>query len=187
MKSYRYRGLEYPCALVKWVNGKQLKVLSYYETYCHDAGDRVKTKRWITTDLIGREIYYGTKCQIDYRNGPDGHRPLEHFWPHRPNRKWVKEWLWEKHGDKLVAKSMNRSLWPVVSDLVKLDRNTSLQYDEMNAYHAPSECGDLIAKGAQNKRKSILKSHGWGEMTLEKVIAQRVCQKWMYQHGLLYI
>lgn len=186
MKSYRYRGIEYPCSLVKWVNGIQLKVLSYYETYSHDAGKRIKIKRWITPDRIGKEVYYGSRYHVDYRNGPDGHRPLEHFWPHQQSRKWVKDRLWEKHGDKLVANNINRPLWPVVSDLAKLERAITDMYQDLDAFYAPSECYVDQRRYAEKYRLDILKRHGWGEKVFSRVLKERVCNKWLYLNGYYF-
>ena len=53
------------------------------------------------------------------------------------------------------------SFTQVAQDGISLFNEENHAYEEIDAYHAPSECNDLISKHFQKTWDNFFESHGW--------------------------
>jgi hypothetical protein len=77
------------------------------------------------------------------------------------------------------------SLTTIVTRLHKIAMYIDHAYDELDAFHAPSECGGLIDRAYAKDVDNIIKSAGFADLDeLFNEIRDRTSYKWAYLSGV---
>jgi hypothetical protein len=75
-------------------------------------------------------------------------------------------------------------LGAVFTALAAIDRAEEFAYEERRAFHAPSECDDLIARGADGNRARVLERFGLDEHSIVEECQRRgIDGRWLQLHG----
>ena len=80
------------------------------------------------------------------------------------------------------AKAATRhDLSTIVSQLRDIDRTFTLNQEEIDMMHAPSECHDLMWRTTEAEVREFARSHGFGTVRIMvAVITSRTSPKWVY-------
>jgi len=75
------------------------------------------------------------------------------------------------------------SLTMIVNRLAAIQQEEIMAGEEMDAFHAPSECWDLITPGIDRARKQILDQAGLTADEYDAILQSRTTPHWAHFHG----
>lgn len=89
------------------------------------------------------------------------------------------------HFDKLVEIKSRKQLTTVVSRLSSLYKSYEFNQEELDAFHAPSECYEDVYRSFEHEAKAIVKDEGFINFdVLIKVVTNRTTSRWFYSSNL---
>lgn len=80
----------------------------------------------------------------------------------------------------LVERKKTRPITDVCNELLKVALSWCAASDDIDAYHAPRECMDLVNRAKKKQVAAILKKYGWSAIVLREVIVARTDARWFY-------
>jgi hypothetical protein len=70
----------------------------------------------------------------------------------------------------------------IATTLLMINREENEAWEDMSAWHAPSECWDLIKPALEAARKEIFNQSNMDETEFLAEVAKRTSDRWIYHH-----
>ena len=98
---------------------------------------------------------------------------------------FTKQRLQERYLATRIEKRIKLPLGAVTSELNELLHVNDLQHEDVDAWHAPSECHYDVDRCMRGTIEEILKKHGFCNVDVYlRVLKIRTSSKWVYTSGI---
>lgn len=79
----------------------------------------------------------------------------------------------------------NNTLSIIASEISYINKSEHESYEDIRAYHAPSECYTLVSKQYHYLRQSVFEKYNMTEEQFDEAVRQRTSEKWIHFHSNL--
>jgi hypothetical protein len=68
----------------------------------------------------------------------------------------------------------------MISSLLAIYKGQEEAFEDLHAWHAPSECGTMIIRYTKNLKADLFEQEGMTEREFSKAIRTRISNRWIY-------
>jgi hypothetical protein len=81
--------------------------------------------------------------------------------------------------DTLYGKADDKLSW-IASRLIEIARSEQQSWEDLRAYHAPSECWTQVVRINESKKKTLLQLFDMDETEFLAAVRERTSERWVY-------